>query len=323
VFVLTSDITIGGYKKIKPHEVKIQKSLFSYVDRATVKVPSTARLKQAGTIVTMSTDTAKLIKEGDEVRIDLGYNGSLKNEFIGFVSRVNFTTPVEIECEGYSYQLRKKQYLKRFKNTTLKELLAHLVEGTDITLSPLIPELKIAKWTMHSQSGTEVLEDMKKHLLVDFFFTGKELYGGLRLLKHKADVKYRLGWNVIKDGNLKLREAKNQQVIIHIVGEKADGTKVTGKAGQNGEVKKIKNANVTDQATLNAMAAKQQNKLSYDGYEGRITAFLQPYCEPGYRAVLQDRKYPERSGNYVVESIEVTYGTSGARRIVGIGEKLS
>jgi hypothetical protein len=76
--------------------------MMSYVDRATIKVPITARIKRADETITATAETAKLFKEGDAVSIDLGYNNKFNTEFIGFVSRVNFTTPVEIECEGYS-----------------------------------------------------------------------------------------------------------------------------------------------------------------------------------------------------------------------------
>jgi hypothetical protein len=50
--------------------------------------------------------------------------------------------------------------------------------------------------------------------------------------KPKATAKYRLGWNVIKDGNLKLREAKNQEVVIKYVGEKKTGEKVEVQSGR-------------------------------------------------------------------------------------------
>jgi hypothetical protein len=165
------------------------------------------------------------------------------------------------------------------------------------------------------------------------------LYAGLQYLKPKADVKYRLGWNVIKDGNLKLRQAKNQDVEVHYIGEKKDGTKVkvkvgkhartkdhvtttSGVAGEMGEKKVIKTHVVTDESSLKQMADRKLQQLSYDGYEGKITAFGIPYCEPGYRGIIDDKKYPERSGNYIVESTEVIFSTSGFRRIIGIGAKL-
>jgi len=342
MFILGSDITIGPYKKVKPIEVKINKSMFEYVQRAVIKLPVSARIRRAGEVITESVDTAKQFQEGDAVKIDLGYNGSLKNEFIGFVSRINFTSPVEIECEGYSYQLREKTYLKTFAKAQLLDILKYLVAGTDITLDEKnIPRFIIDKMVLQKHSGIEALEMIKKISdgTIRIFFIGKMLYAGLLYNRPLYDVKYRLGWNVIKDGNLKLRQAKNQDVTVNYIGEKKDGTKVKvevngktrtranviktkGAAGTTGETKVIKTHAVTDAASLQQMAAAKMQQLSFDGYEGKITAFLVPFCEPGCKVILEDKKYQERSGNYICESVEVTYGTSGARRTLGIGAKL-
>ena len=98
--------------------------------------------------------------------------------------------------------------------------------------------------------------------------------------------------------------------------------KVVQSSGGAGLNKTVRTTAVTDAATLKNMALAAQYKFNYDGYEGKITGFLQPYCEPAYMAYIEDKKYPERTGTYNVESTEVTYGMRGARRIVGIGIKL-
>lgn len=342
MFLLNSNIAIGQFSKVKPISVKINESMFEYVQKIMIKLPITARIKRAGEVITESADTAKQFTEGDAVSIELGYNGLLKKEFAGFVSRVNFTSPVELECEGYSYQLRKKMYLKTFVKAQLLDILKFLVAGTDITLDEKnIPKFIIDKMVLRNHSGVEALEMIKKisDNTIRIFFIDKLLYAGLQYTKPLFDVKYRLGYNVIKDNNLKLREAKNQDVIVHYIGEKKDGTKVKvqvngktrtkdnviktiGEAGNSGETKIIKTHAVTDKNSLEQMASAKHEKLSYDGYEGKITAFLRPYCEPGYKMILEDKRYPERSGNYLIESVEVTYGSSGGRRIIGIGAKL-
>ena len=326
MFALNSDITIGIYSNVKPNNVKITKSMYEFVDKAIIKMPITARIKRAGAVITESVETAKQMNEGDKVTISLGYNGSLKNEFTGFISRVNFTAPLEVECEGYSYQLRKNTYLKTFVNVQLADVLKYLILGTDIILDKNIPSFKIDKIILHNATGVEALELIKKisDNTVRMFFTGNVLYAGLIYLNPKADVKYRMRWNVIKDGNLKLRQAKNQIVQVHYIGEKKDGTKTIVKAGKitAGDTKVIKSHAITDQATLNSMAGAKLKMLSFDGYEGKMTCFGVPYCEPGDRAMLEDTKYQERSGNYLVESTEVEYGMAGFRRIVGIGAKL-
>ncbi|RYZ18313.1 MAG: hypothetical protein EOO10_25915, partial [Chitinophagaceae bacterium] len=256
------------FKEVKPIEVKINRSLFEYVDKAVIKLPISARLKQKDQ-TTVTVETAKQIEEGMAVSIALGYNGSLKAEFLGFVSRVNPVSPCEIECEGYSYQLRKKTYLKTFVKAQLLDVLKFLIVGTDIVLDEsFIPKFQIEKLVLQKHSGTEALELIKKisDNTIRIFFHGKTLYAGLQFLRTFYDVKYRLGWNVIKDNNLKLRQAKNQDVTVHYIGEKKDGTKVKVKvngktrtkanvitsnasSGSTGEEKIIKTHAVVDESS--------------------------------------------------------------------------
>ena len=76
------------------------------------------------------------------------------------------------------------------------------------------------------------------------------------------------------------------------------------------------------QAELAALAAAELKRYSYDGYAGRITAFLQPYAAPCMVAEIEDEVYHERDGRYYIEGVETTYGTGGARRTVEIGIKI-
>jgi hypothetical protein len=345
MFVLNSDITIGKFKKVQVNEVKIKHSIYEFVNTAKLKVPISAVIKNADAGANpkeakiVSVQTAKAIEEGLLVIIKLGYNGNLVTEFEGFVARVNPTTPTEIECEGYSYQLRKRTYpAKVFKNAKLLDVLKWLVVGTDVVLDEKnIPSFTIEKLVVNQHNGCEVLEMIKKASdnTIKTYFTGKTLYAGLVAVKVKADVKYRLGWNVIKDDNLKLRKAKNQDVVVKYISQDKSGSKkVAVQAGANkaattsaafgnsGETKMIKTKGITDQHSLQQMAEAKHQQLSYDGYEGKITAFGVPYCEPAYSATLIDEKYKERSGKYLIESVEVSYGMNGFRRSVQIGLKL-
>jgi hypothetical protein len=336
MFVLNSCITIGSFKKVKPHEVKITKSVHEYVDRAFIHVPTTARLQRAGEVITESADTAKQFKEGDFVNINLGYNGKLVNEFKGFVTKINFKTPIEVECEGYSYQLRKNQYLKVFKNTKLIDILTFLIADTDITINKKhLSDVMITKLVLQKNNGVEALEMIKKMLnnLVKIYFQGSVLCAELFPVVPFAETAfYKLGWNVVKDDSLKLKEPKNEDITVVYKHTSVDGTRIKGthklkqivtkgKATGNGETKEVKSS-IKDEATLSKLAKADANKQSYKGYEGKIKTFLQPYCEPAWRASITDAKYPERSGIYLVESTEVTYGMGGARRTVGIGIKL-
>ena len=332
MFVLQSDITIGAYKHVKPHNVRIKKSLYEYVDRAVTQLPASAILVHEKRESTTTVETAKQFAEGDFVNIKLGYNDSFQTEFEGFVSRINFTQPCEIECEGYSYLLRIRQYTGVYKSIQLKALLHMLVDGTGILLDENIPDFLIEKIILEGKSGTAILENIKdiSSGLIRIYFRGKTLYAGLLYVKDGSlssatvsQVKYKLGWNVIKDNNLKYRTAKSYNVTVIYKGRKKDGSMVEVQSGDGtGEKIETKTAEITDVASLQQLADAHRAAISYDGYEGKITAFLQPYCEHGYRALLTDDRYPQRNGRYLVDSIEISYGMQGARRTVGLAFKL-
>jgi hypothetical protein len=74
-------------------------------------------------------------------------------------------------------------------------------------------------------------------------------------------------------------------------------------------------------AELKSFANEKAFKTSYSGYEGSITTFLQPYAEPGFSALINDERYPERNGEYLIESVHTKYGINGARRTVEIGPR--
>ncbi|MBL0144936.1 MAG: hypothetical protein IPP48_03420 [Chitinophagaceae bacterium] len=278
-FTLNSNITIGQFKKVKPNEVKIQLAISNYVNTCKIKLPASAHLVcENKAEKTNTVQTAQQFKEGDKVVVQLGYNGILKTEFTGFVARINIATPVEVECEGYSYQLRKKTPApKTFKKAELKEVLKYIITGTDIVLDADIQGCVLEKIVINGHNGVEVLELIKKTLgdLVFMHFHNNVLYAGLTFLNPQQTVKYQLGWNVIKDNNLKQRQAKNDKITIVYKGKKKDGSNVQavlkskgqskvitteGEAGNGGETKTIVTHSVTDEATLKKMAeAKLKN----------------------------------------------------------------
>jgi hypothetical protein len=326
-FVLSSNISIGQYTQVKVHEVKIKKSIHKFVNEAIIRVPTMYRLKLNGSYVSdTAVKASDLFQEGDPVTINLGYDNRLAQEFIGFIHRVNFKTPLEIECEGYSYQLRQKSYIKTWRNTTVLAMLQYMVQGTDITLSPLIPDIPVDKWYMQNQTGVEILDEFRTKLLLTIYFRGKELYAGLTYTDtvQGNSVSYQLGWNTIRDDQLKYREAKAQQIRIIAIHKLKGGGKIQTEAGDpNGAVRTVFFPNVTDTATLQKLAVKKLSELKYDGYEGKLTAFLQPFADIAYKGIITDPRYPQRSGTYFIDTIEVEYSTKGGRRRAEIGIKLT
>mgnify|MGYP000837986946 FL=1 len=128
---------------------------------------------------------------------------------------------------------------------------------------------------------------------------------------------------MINDDDLQYHRADDTKIYIKAIAFQKDGTKVEAKKGdENGAAKTLYFYNITSMTELATLAQAELERYSYDGYQGRITTFLEPYAAPAMVAVLTDPVYPERSGNYYIESVETTFGRSGGRRKVEISLKV-
>lgn len=326
MFRLSCNVIIGNFKPIKATALTWKRSIRNYTDIATIKLPSICMLKKQGDQYEGDrVETGLQFAEGMPVEIHAGYNGQNKTRFKGFISRINYNIPLELECEGYSYLLRKKTGInKSYSNTTVKQIATDLIEGTSIKLSDDIPNIPIPKVVFRNANGIQVLEFLKEKCLLTVYFDFDVLYIGLLQTNPKQVVKFRLGWNVIKDSELKFSANREfADVRIKLVNRQNDGTKLTSFYGpEDGNVVEKKISLIDDDTTLRAIAEQERNRVVNRGYEGGITAFLEPIVSPGDAAQLDDKKYPARAGKYFVEEVEGSFSVSGGRQKIKIGNSL-
>ncbi len=329
----------GKLKMVGAHEVTVNESIHEITNTCNIKLPASTYLKRTDDKQLPSVQKPKKIgeakpfKRGDKVFVNLGYDKALKEEFRGFVTRVTYSSPVEIECEGYSWLLRnKKNITKSWKNTDLLTVLKFITQGLDdIKLHDKIPAIPLKNLSINNATAFQVIEYIKSDLLKDTitaFFQDNVLYVGLTYVDFTGQtVKYVQGKNVIED-NLKLHEADDVDVKIEFKHKAADGTedkkgnakteKLEGKI-----VRKETVSAVDDVKWLGEMAKAKLLQETYNGYEGSITTFLTPYCRTGYRADYKSEKYPEKNGIYFVSGQQITFGQGGGRRELELDLKLS
>ena len=70
---------------------------------------------------------------------------------------------------------------------------------------------------------------------------------------------------------------------------------------------------------LKQIANRLQTKSNYNGYEGNITAFLEPAANKGDIAEIDGFKYPEKSGSFFIEAVSGEFGTAGGRQTIELG----
>lgn len=264
-----------------------------------------------------------------------GNNTGLGTVFQGFVKRIGHGMPLEVECEGYVRRLRQDVDVTiRPKNTSAKELLNLITKAVPAIKVVVVDDLPLVGVGLNHVNGVEIIEAVKRFsegILNVFFINPTTIWCGLTYTPYSqsrdpfnlGEVNYRLGYNVIKDNSLKER-VPEERVQILFGGTLATGQKVMAPSDDKTAKNKQKTIlnHVGDVATMRIMANEKQYMMNYAGYEGGISAFLQPYCAPGWIANIKDARYPALDGKYLVEGTDITYGMQGARIKVQIGPQL-
>lgn len=325
MFVLDSTITIGTYTFAQVNSVKVVKSVDLLSDTADIKLPASALFGNANEGFKRK-QLEEVIQTGMPVTITLSYKGVFsKKEFTGYVAFIKPNTPtVTLECEDAVYIIRKKRINHNFGATTLKEVLQHIVDGTGVELAGDVPDVAFDKFVIKDKNGAQALEKIRDEYGLSIFIDNNgALYAGLRQNKGAGDlVSYNLHKNVIKH-NLRYRNADDVRLSVKVIGVHKDNKKVEVIVGDtDGEQRTLHKYNVSDAAILKQIGEAELDDLKFDGYEGSITTFLVPDAERGMTAEIVDDNYPDRAGRYFVPKVTTTFGTSGARRKIELGNKL-
>ena len=304
---------------------EIERSIYNLGSTAKIRIPASARLKKKGEQVSESVQTAKMFERGDKISISLGYDDKLENEFKGFIYRINYTTPLEIECEGYEFLLRRPAEVKVFKSTTVKEILTWATAGTEIKLWDNIPEVKLTNYSIKAGNRMlDVVQKIKDECFLEIYFIDETMYVGLDYIPDYGEVKYSLGINTIKDNELKYRNADDVKLKVRAIWVKKDNTRAAVVVGdkKDGQERTLFFSNISSTEDLERRAEQEIKKYKYSGYEGKITTFLQPFSKPGMKAKITDTRYSEKDGTFYITSVKVVFARQYARRINEIGIKI-
>lgn len=214
-----------------------------------------------------------------------------------------------------------------YKKIGLRDLLLDLISGTGIVLHKDVVNAELEQVIIRSKNALEAIEELKQKGLVlyCYFINHNELYCGLKnLAQTNKTVSYWLGWNTVKDGELKFRDKKDVKAYASITYKDEKGKTKHKHYGEKGgiEIKEELQQTMSDEAAISWVEAAV-DRVVYEGYEGKIGTLLQPYCESGWKAIIKDERFPERSGNFMIESVETRFGINGAKRSVEIGKRLN
>lgn len=322
MFVLKGHFSIGNYTFDAIHQVEISHSTETITDTAVIKMPTQFTVRQNGELKF----TEEVIKVGDAVSITIGYEGRYeKKEFEGYVSRIKCSFPMEIYCEDATYLLKRKEFKFSKPDTSLKDVLNKIVEGTPIPLAANIPDVKMDKFTLSGKNCAQALQYLieKWHIGSAYINDKGELYAGLQQVNQVNEVvTYNLNGSLVAN-DLEFKSSEDKRIRVVYEGMTRENVKIRVELGdKDGDLSEVKTKNVTSKEQLQKDAQARLETLKYGGFDGDVTSFLIPYANKGMTAKIVDEKHPNRNGFYFIKKVITTYGTSGARRKITLGKKL-
>lgn len=306
------DIRIGRYRIGAVAEVKVRKSVERLSDEATLLLPG----RYAGALL----DIEQRLKPGDPVSIRLGYSPNLKDEFTGYLKAIRTDDgSCTLECEDELWQMRRDVPDKVYKNidcaTLLKEVCACPVQ-CDYSF-------RWDTFTVKDATALDVLKKVQDETKADIYFQGGTLHIHPQYTEIGPRVVYDFAVN-IESSSLKWRSADERSYLVEVEGIGRDGKRITVSEGRTGGDKRsVKVHGVTDPASLRARAKEELSRLVYTGYEGTLTGWLTPLCQPTMRVSLRDHEHPERDGDYYCLAVDTEFSPAGGQRTVSLGKKLS
>jgi len=308
-------VVIGKFTFDGVKELEINMSIRSIAGTCKIELPLQAVVsnKQRYTL-------EKEIKRGDTVLIKI--NGT--REFAGFVKYIEAGNTLKTECEDNAYLLRTACENIEFKKTTLEALLYHIIKDTGIELNANVPAIELLNFRIENISRMSALQKLKDEYTMGVFFdTEGKLYAGLQDAYKNGEVRYHLQKNVI-ESDLKFTQNDDMRFKVEAKSRLKTNELITTTFGDaDGELRTFVTYGIETEAELKKWAENQLANIKKTGVEGSVRAFGLPLAQIGMSAQLTDDIYPVRTGAYLVESVNTTFGQNGYKRTVELGVKLN
>ena len=306
--------TVGIVTFLNVSSVQIKESISEIGNTATLELPLNYRKLNGRPVL-------DYIKVGDPVKIELGYNGNLKTEFVGYVRFINAEAPLVIECDDDWYLLKKTKLIKSYKAVTLRQLLADITPGYEVDA----PELNLGKFSINNSSAYEVMRKIQQDYgLFSRLEDGKKLIVGLNYDWGKKTKR----WNYHRQKNVRasrLEWRRKEDVKVRVKLEYWEGKKkMVLYRGYGGPEPSTKEAPGIYASLADAQKAGDAlyNRIAFDGFTGSITGFGVPLVRAGDAINLQDDLRPEKAGVYLTEKVTTSYGPNGFARECEISYRL-
>lgn len=307
-------------------EVEVITSINNFTDTAKVTLPRKTKIN--GSLL------HTLLKKGDAITIQLGYNEYYRSVFNGYIRKVVQGTPLVLECENEAFKLKQiKLSKKTYSKLSIKDFCTTYVKGYTMDIADFqLGEVRINE----DVTLAKCFDYFITNYPCKFFFRDGGFYGVLpSSMAYKAKdvnvVELSVGKNVITDETTyELAEDVNLQIICKVIlknNTKLESKRpalLKGEKADNGtEVRTFFCPTATTQKELDAMAENYLKTFKVDRITGDITTFGEPYVRKLDIVHFYSEEFPEKNDKkFIVEDVTYTFGQGGYRQRIKLGGQI-
>lgn len=305
-------------------DVEVEHSWRKFTDTAKIKFPRALYYLKDGKPTRITKPIKDIIKTGDKVSIQLGYNREYAQEFTGYVSRSpRATFPYEIECEDEMWQLKRKKVSISEPNATVRQILETIAPEYEI----VCPDEVYGKISMKDTTAVMVLEHLKKTAGLYSFFRDDRLVCGLVYSdKNVTDTvaNYAFGENIINE-SLQYITSEDIKTIIYASSTASDGSVIRANVGTEGGnvIRRNFPSGFTKKELETKLKRELEQKRVTGGYDGELKSYGFPKVVHGQTVRVQDTIYEQRDSKHFADDIKVIFNTEdGYKRMLKISNRV-
>jgi hypothetical protein len=321
-------ITIAGRLRFTGcYELSVNRGVDNLSVTGHVVLPRLAMFEKKQRVLL---DMRTVVKVGESIEIEAGYvETEIKSLFKGVVKAVNTSERVRLDIEDGMFILRQKPIVLTEKKIKLKALLAKILSGTGIAVSPRTADMLVDEYQYNGNVAGALAVIKERLSLTVYLNADNVLYAGLEEAEmlngdeqKSARIKLVYGRNIIENSvSYQTKESSPLKVVVK--GKAKDGKETIAEAGMEGGSKQTHyRYNVTDKGALKIIAEQLYARQSYAGFRGTLTIWGVPVATPGGTVDYKNENYKDNEGRYFIKAVETTFGSGGLRQRLTMGYKV-
>ncbi len=305
---LSSKISFGTYLFNYVCDVEVTSSYETLTDTAKIVVPNKLHWKTEKLV----SGDKPLLKRGDKVKIELGYNENYQTVFEGYITEIKPDKPVTIICEDEMWILKQKVVTKSYNQVSLETLLK------DISPIPYqAAKVNLGKFRISKATIAQVLDELRKKYSLRAFVQGGVLKVGFPYIPDvvaQVSEKFFVFQENIVSHDLIYQRAEDMKIRVEGISILPNNKKLKANGGDaDGDVRTI-HKYAMSQADLQTFCDAEAKRLKFEGYRGKFVSFGEPFVKVTDFVTLKDSEFPDRAGKYLVKSMTYKFGMNGYRQ---------